>query len=165
MPKERFTMRMLTLILFVVLVAACEAPRVRSATPELQSCPTLAITYFRKPLKQTIAEFTSYGLETQYTIYLCGNQYMHPPALHLATQFASGGQRAAVFLKEKLSQMDDDATIRDIVRVFVEMQRQGTYDVKGDSLLIQLLNEKVRSIQDGYWQNFCRELMGEIEGN
>lgn len=157
-------MRMWMILLFIVLVASCKVYRFSSSNPELVACETLAATFFRNPLKQRINEFKTHDLKTQYQIYLCGNQYMHPPAL-LAPEFALGGEPVANFLREKLLQTKVEATIRDIALVLVEMQRQDTYYVKGDGLLVQLLDEKIRSIQDDFWQKFCSDLLEEIEGN
>jgi hypothetical protein len=128
----------------------------------LRACPHLAKTYFSRPLQQTIDDFTSQNLDMQYTIYLCGNQFMHPPKLHLAMPFASEGEKAAVFLTQKLEQADD-LTTRDIILVFAEMTRQNSYDVQGDARLMETLKKRVQSIKDDYWREHANNLLLEIE--
>jgi hypothetical protein len=154
-------------IVIRVLVAALAlgtcACRTTAAETVLRECPNLAKTFFAKPTRQTIAEFTSHDLEMQYTIYLCGNQYMHPPTLHLAVPFASGGEKSALFLRQKLAGKTDDLTTHDIVRVFVEMQRQRTYAVKGDASLMVLLREKVQAIRDPYWKGNAESMLAKLD--
>jgi len=56
-------------------------------------------------------------LEKQYAIYVCGNQYLEPPATYFAEPFALEGGRIVGYLKDKLSRASDDGTIRDVVSV------------------------------------------------
>src|SRR5712691_5041715 len=87
------------------------------------------IPFFRRPIHDQFAEFMRLDVEKKYWVYLCGNQFVHPPALYLVEPFARDGPNVVIFLRDKLSRASDDLTIRDIVRLFKEMQRQNTYDV------------------------------------
>lgn len=140
--------RMLVSVL-LLWIAGCDWAVFQTRSEELSECPTLARTYFAKPLAQIEDEFLSHDMDTQYTIYICGNQYMHPPALYLAAPFASQGERAATFLERKLVEHPvDDATVRDILQVFVEMRVQRTYDLKSNEPLLNMLGARVRAIDD-----------------
>src|SRR5262249_4465727 len=88
-------------------------------------CTELARTFFKLPDRIQNEEFLRRDIETRYSIYLCGNQYMHPATQYLAEPFARGGKSVADFLRAKLAQANDDLTVRDIVRVFEEMSRTG----------------------------------------
>lgn len=125
-------------------------------------CAELANTFFRKPLRITISEFSDYDVDKQYAIYICGNQYMHPPMIHLAEPFAKQGEKVVDFLKARLLEADDDLTIRDIVLVFAEMNRQESYDVPGDSDLMRVLEEKVRSMKDPFWRQLSEQKLNRI---
>jgi hypothetical protein len=125
-------------------------------------CRSWAKTFFRMPSKEQIAKFGSYDLETQYGIFICGNQGIHPPAIYLAEPFARGGEPAARFLQIKLSQAKDDPTIRDIVSVFVQMTRMGTYDVPGDSALMDLITVAVAGMKDDDWKRIAEGMVARI---
>jgi hypothetical protein len=76
-----------------------------------KQCSTLVTTFFQLPMKEQIAQFDKRDLEDQYTLLICGNQAIHPPALYLAQPLAQKGQIAAAFLKGKLSAAKDDLTL------------------------------------------------------
>jgi hypothetical protein len=111
---------------------------------------------------EVIETFTRSDLGTKYQIYVCGNQWIHPPALYLAESFAVGGEPIATFLKQKLEQTRSDTTVLDVIRVYAEMQRQGTYDVKGDKELMKLMGDRVQAIRDEYWRNYCADILDAI---
>lgn len=125
-------------------------------------CSELAKTYFRKSLKDTMTDFGGFEVEKQYAIYICGNQYIHPSAIHLAEPFAREGEKVVGFLKARLQEASDDFTVRDIVLVFTEMSRQKTYDVVGDNDLIRILRKKVASMKDLDWQQLSEKNLNEI---
>jgi hypothetical protein len=127
-------------------------------------CSEFAKTFFRKPLKATIAEFSDYDVDKQYAIYICGNQYMHPPMIHLAEPFAKEGEKVVDFLKARLLEASDDPTVRDIVLVFTWMARQKTYDVVGDSNLMRITEERVSRINDPDWRRLSEQNLSEIRG-
>jgi hypothetical protein len=144
------------------LICLCSAASVAGKEADQYLCRQLAETFFEKPLRQTIADFAQYDLPRQYEIYICGNQYMHPPALHLAAPFAAEGSRAALFLRDKLRSSSDDVTTRDIIRVFAEMQRQQSYDVAGDVQLMSLLRERADTVSNKYWRQYVSNLVAKI---
>jgi hypothetical protein len=125
-------------------------------------CSEFANTFFKKPLKATIAEFSDYDVDKQYAIYICGNQYMHPPMIHLAEPFAKEGEKVVDFLKARLLEARDDLTVRDIVLVFTWMARQKTYDVAGDSNLMRITEEKVSRMKNLDWRRLSEHDLNEI---
>jgi len=125
-------------------------------------CCELAKSFFRKPLKATMAEFGDFGVEKQYAIFICGNQHMHPPMIHLAEPFAREGEKVVAFLKARLLEADDDLTVRDIVLVFNWMAREKTYDVAGDGALMKILQEKIGSMEDADWRRLSEQNLNEI---
>jgi len=104
--------------------------------------------FFRKPLKQQDAEFLKYDFETQYDIYICAQQCVEPPDLGLVIPFAREGEQIVPSLKSKLSNTDDDKTVRDIVSVFRMMNELGTYDVAHDKALMSEVRQKTNAIRD-----------------
>ena len=156
-------MNLIRLMAMVLLLQALGITFLAAAEPDRRTCQRLARTYFKMPLRQTITEFTSHTLPEQYAIYICGNQYMHPPALHLAAPFASEGASAAALLHTKLAVASDDLTIRDIVRVFAEMKRLHSYDVASDRELMSLMERKSKAVSSAYWRNYVASAISDIE--
>ena len=125
-------------------------------------CEKLSVTYFAKPLRQTIDEFAARSLPDQYAIYICGNQYMHPPALHLAAPFAAQGAPVASFLEMQLSATSSDLVVRDILRVFAEMKRQHTYDVQANESLMSLIKKKAAAVSSRYWRDYIANVVSQL---
>jgi hypothetical protein len=125
-------------------------------------CEPYLNTLFRLPPAEKIVKFEGYDLPTQYQIYLCGVQVVHPPALELANALANRGAVATPFLKEKLSSTSDEVTIRDLTMVFVQMTKNGTYDVRADEDLMRTLRVKVKSM-NGVWKETARAMLSDIE--
>ena len=121
------------------------------------SCKGVPRDFFLKPPDQRYAQFGEYDFETQYRIYICGQQHAEPPDLGLVAPFAREGSRIVQPLKLKLEGTDDDETVRDIVYVFKEMNRLGTYDVAGDKALMGELREKTTAIRDPTWRQIAEE--------
>ncbi len=129
---------------------------------KLGLCPDLAKTFFAKPPQQRAAEFAKSDLDRQFTIYVCGMQYMHPPLMGLAVEFASQGRTTANYLREKLMSPVDDKTTRDIVMVFQFMAIRGAYDVVGDVALMRLLENKVNNIGDADDRALAQMFLNDI---
>lgn len=143
----------------IAFVAGCTTP---VGLREVGGCGAVESVHIGKSPDETIEAFTRSDLETKYRIYVCGNQWVHPPALYLAGSFAVGGEPVATFLKQKLEQTRSDATVRDIVQVYAQMQRQRTYDVSGDLDLVQLLTNKVQAIRNDDWRKYCADILEGI---
>lgn len=125
-------------------------------------CDAWVTTFFRMSTKEQIAKFTEYDLENKFSILICGNQVIHPPATYLAGPFARQGADAVTFLRDKLMQSPDDFTVRDIVLVFSEMSKLQTYNVKADKKLIELINSKVGAIKNNDWRKISEDRVREI---
>lgn len=125
-------------------------------------CSRLTSYCYGEPLKTRLAKFSNADLEKQFAIYICGNQYLEPPAMYFATPLAKEGHKAANFLRTKLPEATDDGTIRDIIMVFSEMQRQGTYPVASDRKLMQLIHSSAAKIKDAAWRQFVEQKVTEI---
>jgi len=150
-------------ILFLLLYACTVAGCFHAADRALdKQCSDLADSFFHQPFRAQIEEFGRRSLEDQYTLLICGNQVIHPPALYLVRPMAQQGQAAAVFLKQKLLAATDDLTIRDIVMVFVDMNRNHDFDVAGDKDLMALIDSRARSMKDPGWKNFVNQRVAEI---
>ena len=142
-----------------VVVACAVPPNQLNGKAE---CSKLLDTWLHKAPSDVSRRLPSESLETQYSVYLCGTQYMHPPAKYLAEPLASQGEQMATFLRQKLIEHPDDVTTNGIVRVFDAMQWQGTYDVRGDTALMALLQEKVQAIRDPYWRGQTEVMLARI---
>src|ERR1700674_4369484 len=106
------------------------------------TCGGVSNEFFLLPAEQRDAEFQKYDIETQYKIYICGKQ-REPPMLELSSPFAQEGGRIVPLLKMRLESTDNDLRIRDIVRLFREMNDLGTYDVAADKSLMEELRSNV----------------------
>jgi hypothetical protein len=106
-------------------------------------------------------QFSKYNLEEQYDLYIFGNQVVHPPASYLACQFAKQGPVIVPFLKNKLKAAHEEATIRDIVLVFLWLSRLKLYDIPKDQELMGLLNQRVSNMH-GIWKETTLEMLTKI---
>jgi hypothetical protein len=130
-----------------------------------EKCSPAAQAFVQLPLREQLAEFNSHSVPEQYDIYLCGTQVVHPPLIHLAQPFAKDGKAAVGFLQGSLAKANDDATIRDIVVVFAEMQKRRTYDVAMDAALMQTIQASVSRMKDAGWRQFVAQRVNEITGS
>jgi len=114
---------------------------------------------FVAPIDQQLETFPSYDFETQYRLYIYGNQKVEPPALYLIRPFAAEGATIVEPLQRRFVMASDEATIRDIVLVFADMKHLGSYDVTGDKALMDMMWQRVGRMKDEFWREFCeREL-------
>ena len=125
------------------------------------TCGGVPNDFFLMPKEQRDAEFQKYDIETQYKIYICGQQ-REPPMLELSSPFAQEGGRIVPLLKMKLESTDNDSRIRDIVRLFREMNDLGTYDVAADTSLMEELRSKVTGMKDTGWQKITENMLLKI---
>lgn len=129
---------------------------------EGRECSEFKEMFHGRPFKVRVADFTNYDLATQYAIFICGNQFRHPPAIYFAEPFAQQGGKAVPFLKEKLLGATDDLTIRDIILLLTEMSRRNTYDVAGDKELVRLMTASVEKMRDEDWKRMAQKNLSEI---
>jgi hypothetical protein len=87
---------------------------------------------------------------------------LHPTALYLEDEFAKQGISVVPFLQSKLREAKRELTIRDIVGVFAEMQRTASYNVRRDSDLIELLQQRVAAMR-GLWHPMTQRMLDEIQ--
>lgn len=126
-------------------------------------CSEFTKPFFWQPPEVQKSKFLEYDLETQYALFICGNQVIHPPTIYLAEPFARQGPKLVSFLEGKLTTAGDDLTIRDIILVFEEMHRQRTYNVYRDDRLMQLMATRVKGMKDPGWQDTCLRSLQEIQ--
>jgi hypothetical protein len=146
---------------FLVINSSCTTGMERAMEDQ---CHVWANSFFRKPIDERIAQFSGYDIDSQYSIFICGNQFIEPPAIYLAGPFALEGRKVVALLRKKLLETKHDPTIRDIVLVFREMSRQGSYDVASDTDLMKLMADKVAGIEDADWRRITRQMVSEIAG-
>ncbi|MDB0574078.1 hypothetical protein LBW59_25470 [Ralstonia solanacearum] len=119
--------------------------------------------FFRLSTAEQVKKFQGYDLETQYELLIVGNQVVHPPALYLAEEFAKQGKSIIPFLRSKLAATKQESTVRDVVAVLAEMQRLGSYEVKGDASLVAFVKERIAGVQ-GQWRPVAQHMLDEILG-
>jgi hypothetical protein len=119
--------------------------------------------FFRQPLETRVARLRQYPLETQYKIFRYGNDVVHPPLMDLAIPIAERGAGAVPFLIARLRADEDDFTVRDILRIVLEMKYLNTYDVKSDEALMHALSERTTTMKDKGWQDTCLKMLDEIK--
>lgn len=118
--------------------------------------------FYRLPVLQRMAAFRSYNLSEQLDIFFYGNQVRHPPAQELAVCYALSGPPGARLLRERLAKSNTDLDVRDIALLLEEMQRYGTYDVRGDAIMMDRLENRIASMQDRGWQDTAVNFLKEI---
>lgn len=148
---------------FCVLSLVLAACSLATVTLSNNSRQELIDHFFEQPLKEQIASFPRYEFEDQYSIYIYGNQVRHPPAIYLAEPFAQKGESIVKGLSSHLERADDDLTVRDIVLVFAEMNRQGTYSVRKNMPLMQLIVKSVAKMKDLGWKATSEKELAAIK--
>jgi hypothetical protein len=152
--------RVVASFLFVILIAWS---RVEAADPNpWRSHQAVVDAFYAKSVKDRIETFSRYSFDEQYAIYLYGNQIQHPPALYLADPFAAEGKGVVDALAKRLAGTSDDLTIRDLVIVFAAMNRQKTYDVRGDGRLRKLVTESVQRMKDPDWKRIVAKEISDF---
>jgi hypothetical protein len=146
-------------VLSLLSVTGCSAANMRVGE---YKCSQLTEYFYGEPLKVRISQFVATDLEKQYAIYICGSQYLEPPATYFAEPFARKGGGIVEFLKNRLSHASDDGTVRDIVLVFTEMGRQRTYNIAGDSDLMRVVDDRVAAMKDEGWKRLVEQQVKEI---
>lgn len=146
----------------LITLAILSSPGCGKASTLKNECRPLMQTFFQMPLRERMKKFASHEVEDQYRVFICGNQFMHPPAIYLAGPFAQQGAPAATFLKTKLANTKDDLTIRDIVLVFTEMKRRNTYDFSEDQALVTLISDRIGEMKNKDWKSVAQENFSEI---
>ena len=126
------------------------------------TCGGVPNEFFLMPAEQRNAEFQKYDIETQYKIYICGQQ-REPPMLELVSPFAREGGHIVPLLKAKLENTSNDSTIEDIVYLFKEMNNLGTYNVAADKPLMEELRSKVTGKKDPAWQKITENMLLKIQ--
>jgi len=123
---------------------------------------TTRLPFFHLPLRAQLEKFQTFAREEKYAAYLCGNQVIHPPALYLAEPFARDAPQVIPFLTERLSQAVDDLTVRDIVGLFREIQRQKRHDFRNDHALLTLVTDRINGMKDEQRRLITRQMLADI---
>jgi hypothetical protein len=144
-----------------IMTTSCYSASMKQTMRDYQ-CEFWIKNYFGKPNKDYVRQFQNYDIESQYAIYICGNQIVHPPAIYLAKAFAMEGKEVVDFLSAKLINAKDDLTIRDIILVFRYMHWLKTYDVLGDKHLVDHIIESSERVQDEEWKRIVKNDVYEI---
>lgn len=124
-------------------------------------CRRLIATFFEHPVNEELDLLRTYPLDQQYEVFLCG-QTMHPRANYLAAPIAKRGEEALPFLRSKLEAANDDRSIRAIIKLLEEMQREGAYNVAADEQLITLMKDAIERMENPEAQKFARGMLSGI---
>jgi hypothetical protein len=128
--------RLLVAIASFSLFASCEWLESATVPEHLRACPRLARTYFDRGIAFAERDIATHDLDTQVTIYICGNQYMHPP-LMLGEGFVAQGGTAGILSEAQI-------------------------DVKGDTSLVALMESRSARIQNAAWRGYVQGKLIEM---
>lgn len=117
--------------------------------------------FYRLSTSEQLKAFKNYSVEEQYDLFLFGNQAVHPPAIYLVRLFSEKGAEIVPFLKSKLINARDRATIRDITSILSELSYLKLCNVQGDAGLLNVLEQKANSMQ-GIWKDTTIKMVAEI---
>lgn len=134
-------MSKIVFLLFSLLLTACESNNADVVPNKFDH------DFFRRTISEQILQFSKHSLEVQYELLVVGNQIVHPPAMYLIPEFAKNGQAAIPFIFGKLTQAKEDASIRDIVAILVEMHRLKLYSEAENSDLKELVDKRVAAMR------------------
>jgi hypothetical protein len=150
----------LWMIVFLLFIPNCRS--VGSEPPTASECGPLVTSFFQLSAKEQATAFSALDLDRQYVTYICGMKSIHPPALHLALEFAEEGKVAFPFLATQLRKTQEDSHFRYIVYVFRYMQRLQTYDVVAEKDLMLYLKQRTNEVRDEFWRNEIHEILARM---
>lgn len=148
------------IVIFLFLTSDCHS--MESESPTKSECDVLVDSFFQLTHKEQSAQFSTFDLDRQYVTYICGMRAIHPQTLHLADVFSKEGGIAFQFLVKKMIETQSDASFREIVYVFSEMQRRKTYNVVAEKDLILFMEKRASKIQDKFWRDYTQKLIDGI---
>ena len=119
--------------------------------------------FYAKPPADRIQRLRGYSLADQYKLFRYGNDKIEPPAMSLAGPIAEKGGAAIPFLVMQLKSTDDDLAVRDILVILQDMTKIGSYDVKDDGVLMDILSAKVAAMRDERWKAVSLGMLGYIK--
>lgn len=117
--------------------------------------------FFRLSTSEQLRRYHGYDIEIRYELLVVGNQIVHPPAIYLVQEFAKQGPSAIPFLQSKLEQAKEEASIRDIVAILVEMHRLKLYDETINKSLKALVENRANSMR-GQWKPVTQRMLQEM---
>ena len=127
----------------------CASGSVGRMTPETR---VTAEAFFRMTQREQLHRFGSYDISVQYNIYLFGLNAVHPPALYLDDQLASGGIGTADVIRQAMLLPQYDHEMWAIIGVLKRMRALGYYDICADSSLMRRTSERIRQMKQGPWR-------------
>ena len=148
--------------LFVVGALVLAAQACSGADPTVRGCGSI-IRSLRAPGGEggMRERFESLEAETQYRVYICGQQATLPP-INFGYELARQGERTARHLRVKLASSEHDRTILDIIYVFSLMTDVSDYDPKSDVAMMRLLDENIKGMSNDQMRNYARGYYNEI---
>jgi hypothetical protein len=145
---------LLSLLVLGSLQGGCTA-----ASSVDKHCASVGYKFFHNS-RRAEQEFSTFPLPKKYDVLICASQGIHPPNLTFAALFATEGSAGAAFLKKRLAETSEDATVRDITYALLQMQERKTYDVLGDRELVFLLQRKIAAMKSEAWRGVAS---GQLE--
>jgi hypothetical protein len=118
--------------------------------------------FYRQSVVDQQKIFRQLSLKDQLNLFFFGNQVRHPPALYLAQCFALNGESAVELLRARLSEDNDDLTVRDVAMLLATIDAMGKYDVAGDPKLMALLKRQIVRMRDDGWRDTAERKMNSI---
>jgi hypothetical protein len=118
--------------------------------------------FFSGPIPDRNNRLSKYDLDSQWKLYLYGNQKIHPPTTELAEAFKNGGEPVFKFVIEKLDKTENELDYRDALGIFDAMQRSGSYRICEDKEnLFKVINYK-NKFKDQDWKNIYLKMLLQL---
>jgi hypothetical protein len=114
--------------------------------------------FFREDIATRYDRLATYPMAEQWEIFRYGNQQIHPPTTGLASVLARGGKPMADYVVGQVEGSKRELDYRDALVVLRTMQRNGDYDVCGDSALQARLERQGPRFPDGVWHAVIQKM-------
>lgn len=114
-------------------------------------------------IPERLTEFGKFSLQDKYELFKFGNRIVHPPAIYLAKPFAEEGRAIIPFLSQKLVESDDEAEIRDIALLLLELSRLKPDSLHGEHEVLRIMDDKTKRMR-GIWKDVARGFFLEMQG-
>ncbi|MBD3678795.1 MAG: hypothetical protein HUJ27_10390 [Rhodobacteraceae bacterium] len=114
------------------------------------------------PVAEQARAFRQYPVDQQLGLYFFTHQHMHHPPIILAHCFALNGAAGVELLRAKLSEEINAVTVRDIAKLLRTMDSMKTYDVAGDTQLMEALRAQIAKFPPEGWAGLAADYANKI---
>lgn len=150
---QYISLRILAFLAVLFTTSACTHP----AYLNKPLCSAWCKEYWAKGKAYSFQAFANYDRETQFDIYLCSQDYIHPSNGEIAEVYAKLGKDVVPTLLAKLAEANNDRVVYDIIYVFRNMVTMKTYSISDDKEALAAMDAALQRTPATFWRKHVEE--------